>query len=111
MTSGDKAKTANSQREKEVNRLWTRLGDASEYEEWGSDLAAVAGILAEARIDPHEMRQIRGGLVCPGFEQANNVSLYWGDEGANMLADLSRDEFQELKREMTRETQTGSLSP
>ena len=110
MTSGDRAKTESSQREKEVNRLWTRLGDTGEYEEWGSDLTAVAGILVEARIDPHEMRQIRCGFVCPGFEQANYISLYWGDEDANMLAHLSREEFQELKGEMTRETQTGSLS-
>ena len=93
-----------------MNRLWTRLGDTGEYEEWGSDLAAVAGILVEARIDPHEMHQIRCGLVCPGFEQANYISLYWGDEDANMLADLSREEFQELKRAMAWETQTGALS-
>ena len=70
----------------------------------------MAGVLAEARIDPHEMHQIHCGLVCPGFEQANYISLYWGDQDANMLADLSRDEFQELKGEMTRETRTGSLS-
>ncbi len=93
-----------------MNRLWTRLGDASEYEEWGADLAAVAGVLLEARIEPHEMHQIRGGFVCPGFEQANYVSLYWGDEDANMLADLSREEFQELKQEMIRETQTCSVA-
>ena len=96
MTSGNKAKTENSQREEEVNRLWTRLGDAGEYEEWGWDLGAVAGILVEARIDPHEMRQIRCGLVCPGFEQANYISLYWGNEDANMLVDLSREESQEF---------------
>ena len=93
-----------------MNRLWTRLGDAGEYEEWGSDLAAVAGILVEARIDPREMRQMRCGLVCPCFEQANYISLYWGDEDADMLADLSRDEFQELKREMTRETRSCSVA-
>lgn len=110
MTSGNRAKAENSQREKEVNRLWTRFGDAGEYEEWGSDLAAVAGTLVETRFDPREMHQIRGGFVYPGFEQANYISLYWGDEDANMLAELSRDEFEELKREMTRETQTGSLS-
>ena len=93
-----------------MNRLWTRLGDAGEYEEWGSDLAAVAGILAESRIDPQEMHQIRFGLVCPGFEQANYISLYWGDENANMLADLSRDEFQALTHEMTWEPQTCSVA-
>jgi len=92
-----------------MSRLWTRLGDAGEYEEWGSDLTAVAGVLLEVGIKPHEMQQIRGGFVCPGFEQANYVSLYWGDEDANMLADLSRDEFEELQREMVRATLAGSL--
>ena len=48
-----------------MNRLWSRLGDVSEYEEWGSDLTAVAGVLLEVGIDPHEMHQVRGGFVCP----------------------------------------------
>ena len=93
-----------------MNMLWTRLGDSGEYEQWGADLVAVAGVLLEVGIEPHEMRQIRGGFVCPGFEQADYVYLYWGDVDANMLADLSRDEFEELQREMTRETQAVSLS-
>ncbi len=92
-----------------MDRLWTRLGDAGEYEEWGSDLAAVAEVLLEVGIEPHEMRQVRGGFVCPGFEQANYVSLYWGDEEANLLADLGRDEFEGLQREMARATLADSL--
>ncbi len=110
MTSGNRAKAENSQREKEVNRLWTRLGDACEYEEWDWDLHAVASHFLEFGIEPGQMQQIRGGFVCPGFEQANYVSLYWGDEDANMLADLSGDEFQELKRAMAWETQTCSVA-
>ena len=92
-----------------MSRLWTRLGDAGGYEEWGADLAAVVGVLLEVGIEPHEMRQIHGGFVCPGFEQANYVSLYWGDEDANMVADLDRDEFAELQREMARETLADAL--
>ena len=93
-----------------MNRLWTRLGDACEYEEWDWDLHAVASHFLEFGIEPGQMQQIRGGFVCPGFEQANHVSLYWGDEDANMLADLSQDEFQELKRAMAWETQTDSVA-
>ena len=31
-----------------MSRLWARLGDAGEYEEWGADLAAIAGVLQAA---------------------------------------------------------------
>lgn len=92
-----------------MNRLWTRLGDASENEEWGQDLAAVAGFLLEFQIKPYEMHQVRNGFVCPGFEQRNYVALYWGDQEANCVADLDRDEFEELQREMARATQADPL--
>jgi|WetSurMetagenome_2_1015567.scaffolds.fasta_scaffold200160_1 hypothetical protein len=92
-----------------MNRLWTRLGDAGEYEEYGADLAPIADTLRELGVRPHELAQVHFGLVGPGFEQANYISLYWGGEDADFVADLSRDEFEELRREMARASEAQAV--
>ncbi len=81
--------------------LWLRVGDTSEYEQYGSDLSAVADVLLEAGIDPWMMAQVQHGFVAPGFHGANYVSLFWGDSDLQHQLDLSPIEFRDLRIHMT----------
>jgi len=77
-------------------RLWTRFGMNGEYEEWGHDLDAVAGILLEHCIESGEMIRCAGGFSTPNFSGAEYVSLYWGDAEGDKVRDLRPTEWTEL---------------
>lgn len=83
-------------------RLWLRLGDSCDYEEYGQDLDAVAGMLVEARV-PFPWHQRRGGITAPGYEAANYISLFWGDKDGNYIRNLSRAEVRQLVRAVEQE--------
>lgn len=96
-----------------MERLWLRLGDAGEYEDFGQDMAAVAETCAMAgvrsirrlirtdkanaphRLDRAAVNEYRG-VAADGFEGDNYISLYWGDADANMTRGLSVSEMQEF---------------
>lgn len=77
------------------NVLWLRLGDNSEYHQYGNDLDAVASVLAEADIGEN-ITQCDGGLNSSNYMGWNYISLYWGDRDSNLDRNLSKGEFKSL---------------
>lgn len=80
--------------------LWLRLGDVSEYEQFGDDFAALALALYDANIKPDDIRPCNGGFTTPYYDAHNWVSLFWGDGDANLIRDLTPDEFGYLRNEL-----------
>ncbi len=77
------------------SKLWMRLGDNGEYNEFGSDLDAVADVLIEAGVGP-EIFQRHGGIHADGYSGCNYISLYWGDDDAEHERDLTDGEFDRI---------------
>jgi hypothetical protein len=77
-------------------KLWLRLGDNDDYNEFGEDFSALRDWLLECRIDFDEINPIRGGFTTPIFDAENYVSLYWGDDDADFERDLNKDEWNNL---------------
>lgn len=85
--------------------LWMRLGDFSEYEEFGNDLDAVADTLIEAGVSRGRdivRSSYPGGVEMPGFQGRNYISLYWGDDDANMVKRLNDTELYRIRRAIDR---------
>jgi hypothetical protein len=80
-------------------RLWVRVGDGSEYEEFGDDFSALADHLNEMRVG-----RVLGwqgmGFATDRYDGNNYVSLFWGDADAQPVAnaDLDADERAEVER-------------
>ena len=99
-----------------MDRLWVRMGDASEYEDYGMDFDAVAEALADVcacgdRLGggvvevPIIERGPHYGIVIPGhFMGFDYVSLYWGDDGANGVCELTDAELDALREAVARAT-------
>jgi len=76
--------------------IWMRLGDAGEYDNFGIDLAAVAETLQMAGVEKIERSRRKFGVSTPGFTGDNYISLYWGDEEANGIKELSTKEISKI---------------
>jgi hypothetical protein len=76
-------------------KLWLRLGDNAEYNEF-DDLDSLRDFLLESGIDLEEIEPLDGGFTTPMFEGQNYVSLYWGDAGGEFEQDLNEDEWDYL---------------
>jgi hypothetical protein len=73
-------------------KLWMRIGDVGDYEQFGDDYDAVATALQGCG-GWDNVRQCPGGFNAEGFEDKNYVSLYWGDDKANLVKQLSKKDF------------------
>jgi hypothetical protein len=80
-----------------MNHLWMRLGDAGEYDDFGQDFDAAA---LAAYV--HGIRHVRywqeHGFQTRHFTGGNYVSLYWGDDNAQMVCRLSLAERANFNR-------------
>ena len=77
-------------------QLWIRLGDGGEYESFGDDFDALADAITESGIT--EIRNwIVGGFQTDAFDGYNYVSLYWGDDDANLLRQLANTERKQVE--------------
>ena len=79
-------------------RLWVRLGDNCEYEEFGNDLDAVAEHLFSVGGVKGGIVACNGGIEAPGYENNGYISLFWGDKAANMFCNLTKAEVAQVKR-------------
>jgi hypothetical protein len=84
-------------------KLWVRVGDGSDYEQFGADLdAAISHIQEHAPGKPLGNYQ-RGGIQTERYNGNNYVSIYWGDAASNLIAELSTDELAQVYRELDRD--------
>jgi hypothetical protein len=76
-------------------RIWIRMGDASEYESFdGVEEAGCA--LMESGVNPKKVHAVEKGMVAPGFAGRNYISLFWGDAKAQFIRELTPEEFEEM---------------
>ena len=73
-------------------QLWLRMGDDDGYETF-DDLGTVAEVIRTNAGDLTNVAMIAGGFEADGYRGANYISLYWGDEKANLERSLTRKEF------------------
>ncbi len=75
--------------------LWLRVGDGGDYDEYGSNMFAVASALTNYDLGGNIAAR-PGGFTSGNYQGDNYVSLYWGDDEGNLDRSLTDDEFEEL---------------
>jgi hypothetical protein len=83
--------------------LWLRVGDAGDYENFGTDLDAAIEYLNELKAG--EVTGWVYGGIGVGVETVNYwgydfVSLFWGDEAGNFTAELDEEERAQVEAEL-----------
>jgi len=86
----------------DIEQLWMRLGNMNDYEEFGDNFDSAAREASESGIDRVDSWIKRGGFTAFGFEERNYVSLYWGDDNADMIRPLNRQEQKKFEKALTR---------
>jgi hypothetical protein len=81
-------------------RLWVRVGDGSDYEQFGDDLDAAIGHIQEHAPGLPLGNYQRGGIQTERYTGNNYISIYWGDTAANFVAELATDERAQVYREL-----------
>ena len=82
----------------EATCLWMRLGDTDEYHRY-DDIEGVAEAMREASVHgPFKMGHpmSKGMLYAPGYEACNYISLFWGDEDAEFVRTLTKEELNQI---------------
>jgi len=93
-----------------TKKVWLRLGDAGEYEPFDTPEEAASDIAVVFRTDrPLNIVRARHtgvegiDIVGSAYEGENAVSLYWGDDDANLIAPLNHWELCNFARTFQRE--------
>jgi len=77
-----------------------RLGDSAIYDNFDG-VSEVIESLREAEVHgPFGRVCGRHGVMAPGHEGCNYISLYWGDRTGSFSRDLSVNEFRRLSDEL-----------
>lgn len=61
-----------------VEVIWIRMGDMSDYESHGDDLAAIGGYLAMFQVRPPFTWVDRGLVAGPFGPPPAHISIFWG---------------------------------
>ena len=85
--------------------LWLRVGDADNYHEEGVHLSNVAEHLANLGIS-HIRRGGRFGVVAPGYEGQNYISLFWGNADSDPIRQVSDEEISNINKVLERQVQS-----
>ena len=89
-----------------IGKVWMRMGDNDDYHDFGSMFEAgseLGGLLDMASPNgltkmPVIRKSHRFGIdVEPSFTNYNYISLFWGDNDAQPLKDLSRADIADFK--------------
>lgn len=88
-------------------KLWLRAGDWGDYNNIDTfqEVAETLGPLGVGTI----WRYVRYGVAGDGFAGQNYISLYWGDDNADPIRELTDVEIKEVNRELDRYFQTGEF--
>jgi len=73
---------------KENKRLWLRLGDNAEYEDYGS-IEEIKELFEELELTKDFRRRPSYGVANTEYRSLNYISLYWGDEEAQPIKPIS----------------------
>lgn len=87
--------------------IWIRFGQNSEYEKFYSVDEAAQNIqeLIDLMVNdgwpqPQKVRWVENGLEIPSLdlERHNRISIFWGDDNAQPIRELSRQEKRQIER-------------
>jgi hypothetical protein len=81
------------------DRIWVRLGDQGEYEDFDTLEDAAEYLSIEFGIKEVD-RWVEKGFEGGGYTGGNYVSIYWGDDDAQPTADLSRGDREAFERSL-----------
>ena len=76
--------------------IWVRMGDNSEYHQFGNDFDAVADTLLEGGVEKVRRCGFGNGVMARGYEGDNYISLYWGDKDAQFEKGLTLAELTDI---------------
>lgn len=85
-------------------RVWIRMGDVAEYEDFDTPHAAgeAVGARLATRREEHLILSFgyraAGVSIEPYYIGRNYISLFWGDKDAQWIRDLSNIEQREFER-------------
>jgi hypothetical protein len=82
---------------KDQERLWTRIGDAGDYENFGDDLASLIDYLNDCKAGQVTGWKDDGVGIGIGMETVNYhgfdfISIYWGDCTGDFIRVLDAEE-------------------
>jgi len=100
----------NKEHKPRAEYIWLRLGDVAEYEKFDSPYEA--GKTVGDRLSVHSTDQealsyryrAAGVAIVPYFVGNNYISLYWGDENAQWVTDLTSKERRAFERGVEEES-------
>jgi len=79
-----------------VGQYWLRIGDAGEYESFGDDLDAMAGMVSEFLFsndaEDQQPKWCPGRFEIGGFTGHDYISCFVGDADANLVRSLMKAE-------------------
>jgi hypothetical protein len=78
--------------------IWVRLGDADSYNRF-DDLAEVAQYMSLFGVN-HVHRSREYGVEANGLTGLNDISLFYGDNDAQPIRDLSDQDIRLLNKEL-----------
>ncbi len=88
---------------KAVGKVWMRLGDNDDYHSFDNmfDAGTELGTYLESR--EFQMKDLGSlsngtGICAPGFEGHNYISLFWGDDDAQITKRHSQADLADFKR-------------
>lgn len=73
-------------------KIWLRLGDNAEYEDYDS-IEEIKEIFEERELTKDFTRRCQYGVQNAEFKGNNYISLYYGDEEAQPIKEISDDEL------------------
>lgn len=83
------------------DRIWVRLGDQSEYEEFDTLEDAAEYLRTEFGIEEVDS-WVEKGFEGGGYLGQNYVSMFWGDADAQPTADLSHGDKKAFEKALTK---------
>ncbi len=79
--------------------LCIRVGDSDDYHNL-DDLSDLADHLKESNVRTPLVRHSKYAVTTDGFERNNHISLFWGDDEAQPIRELTPAELDEINRRL-----------
>ena len=70
--------------------LWIRMGDNSDYENFGADLFDLVDSLKEYNLGKFLFWRINGGFETENFQGGNYISIFWGNNNAQFEEEITK---------------------
>jgi len=95
--------------QKGIEYVWMRIGDMDDYEHHDNPYDAGNELATGIRDKDFEIKYVSAGVeIIPYYANLNYVSLFWGDDDAQWIRDLSPEEKEEFERGLYENIETSA---